>query len=344
MQMSALTQKRLELTTPSYTFTRVGLIVTGETSEGDWQLMGEGLKAVDEARQWAIGDWLCDGKRHYGDGLYKKAAEATGLEVRYMENLKQIADQFEITHRCVDLSWAHHRETVSIKPIVELDDGTLALGTEPDHDKIAEFLADAVKHNWSVADLRGKVREYKEWQREKIRLANEPDKFSVIYADPPWQYNSGDQHGTEEQDTVLGDHYPSMSLNELCQMPVKQMAATDAILFMWVTSPTLEEAFEVINAWGFDYKASMVWDKVAHNVGNYVSVRHEMLLICKRGQPPKVPKLVDSVYEEERTEHSRKPAYFRELIDELYPDGKRIELFAREVSEGWECWGNEVAK
>ncbi len=344
----AKTQQRLELTTNTYKFTRTGIVITGKSSQADWELMGEGLRAVDEARQWAIGDWLCDGKRHYGDGLYRKAAKLTGLNSNTLEQFASMSSRFENLCRHKDLSYEHHKQPASIKPIVEREDGTLALGDDPDHEKIAEFLQLAAPSNGdkkprlSVSELRAKVRDYKEWQREKIRLANEPEKYAVIYADPPWQYTSGDQHSTEEQDTVLGDHYPSMSIGQLCDLPVKQMAATDAVLFMWVTSPTLEEAFQVINAWGFDYKASMVWDKVSHNVGNYVSVRHEMLLICKRGQPPKVPKLVDSVYEEERTVHSRKPAYFHELIDELYPSGRRIELFAREEREGWEAYGNEV--
>ena len=176
-----------------------------------------------------------------------------------------------------------------------------------------------------------------------MAAANEPEKYAVIYADPPWQYTSGDQHGNEEQDKVLSDHYPTMSLGEICALPQAKLAATDSVLFLWCTSPTLEEALQVVNAWGFKYKASMVWDKVAHNVGHYVSVRHELLLIATRGQPPKVPKLVDSVYVEERAEHSRKPAYFRELIDELYPEGKRIELFCRgSAGIGWDIWGNEA--
>lgn len=121
------------------------------------------------------------------------------------------------------------------------------------------------------------------------------------------------------------------------------MAASNCVLFLWVTSPLLEEAFEIIRAWGFEYKTSMVWDKIKHNVGNYVSVRHELLLICTKGKPPKVPKLVDSVYEEERTEHSRKPDYFRDLIDALYPEGKRTELFARgALPENWTGWGDEA--
>jgi N6-adenosine-specific RNA methylase IME4 len=86
----------------------------------------------------------------------------------------------------------------------------------------------------------------------------------------------------------------------------------------------------------------MVWDKVKHNVGNYVSVRHELLLICTKGScTPDVKKLDDSVYSEERTEHSKKPEYFRNLIDKIYPNGNRIELFARGKIAGWDVWGNE---
>ena len=167
--------------------------------------------------------------------------------------------------------------------------------------------------------------------------------YQVIYADPPWQYTSGDQHTNETQETVIGNHYPSMSLVDICNLPVHEIADFDCVLFLWTTSPLLEEAFSVLNAWGFNYKASMIWDKVKHNVGHYVSVRHELLLIATKGKPPKVPKLVDSVYEEPRTKHSKKPAYFSDLIVELYPDAKRIELFRRgEAPDGWQVWGNEA--
>jgi len=167
--------------------------------------------------------------------------------------------------------------------------------------------------------------------------------FQVIYADPPWQYTSGDQHSNETQETVIGNHYPSMPLADICDLPVADIADRDAVLFMWTASPLLEDAFKVINAWGFKYKASMVWDKVKHNVGHYVSVRHELLLICTKGSPPKVPRLVDSVYEEPRTKHSRKPAYFSKLIMDLYPEANRVELFRRgEAPDGWSIWGNEA--
>jgi N6-adenosine-specific RNA methylase IME4 len=106
----------------------------------------------------------------------------------------------------------------------------------------------------------------------------------------------------------------------------------------------LEECFDVIRAWGFKYKTSFVWDKVKHNMGHYNSVRHELLLVCTKGScTPDVPKLFDSVVSVERTaKHSEKPEVFREMIDTLYTTGRKIELFARKMTPGWETWGNQL--
>ena len=128
-------------------------------------------------------------------------------------------------------------------------------------------------------------------------------------------------------------------------MPVSDIAAKKAVLFLWVTSPILEESFAVIKAWGFKYKASFVWDKIKHNMGHYNSVRHELLLICIRGSCPlDNKKLFDSVQSIERTKHSEKPEYFREIIDTIYTSGKKIELFARKKTKGWHTYGNQIRK
>ena len=333
----------LILKTKCYLTTQVGTQITRKSTKTEWETYGEILRRVDEAKQWAIGDWLVDGKQHYGDGLYKRAAEITGLDESTLRTFASVAGRYELLLRNNKLTYNHHKETASVKLIATDKKGKLYLSDEADKDKIAELLGEAEKKGWSVVGLREQVRAHKEWQRQHIAAANEPEKYAVLYADPPWRYTSGDQHSTEEQKTVIEDHYPSMSTQEICSLPQAKLAATDSVLFLWCTSPTLEEAFDVINAWGFAYKSSIIWDKVAHNVGHYVSVRHEFLLIATRGQPPKVTKLVDSVYSEERTEHSRKPTYFRELIDELYPEGKRIELFCRgAIPRHWNAWGNEA--
>ena len=126
-------------------------------------------------------------------------------------------------------------------------------------------------------------------------------------------------------------------------MPVPETLDENAVLFLWTTSPLLEEAFAVIRAWGFKYKASFVWDKIKHNMGHYNSVRHEFLLIATRGScTPDVSKLFDSVVSVERSaKHSEKPEIFREMIDTLYTSGRKIELFARKSVPGWDVWGNQ---
>ncbi len=165
-------------------------------------------------------------------------------------------------------------------------------------------------------------------------------KYRVLYADPPWHYgNSGlDDYGHAER------HYPTMSTDALCTLPVAELAEDNAVLFLWATSPLLEDALRIIRVWGFHYKTSFVWDKVKPNFGYYNSVRHEFLLIATRGSClPDRKELLDSVVEEPRSDrHSEKPARFREIIDHLYPQGHRIELFARTTAPGWDAWGNQA--
>ena len=135
-----------------------------------------------------------------------------------------------------------------------------------------------------------------------------------------------------------------MTIKQLCNLDIQSLCVDDAILFLWVTSPLLEECFEVINSWGFKYKASFIWDKIKHNMGHYNSVRHEFLLLCTKGSfTPENLKLFDSVVSVEKTKkHSQKPKIFYEMIEELYPSGKKIELFARNTRKDWDSWGNEI--
>ena len=186
-------------------------------------------------------------------------------------------------------------------------------------------------------------------QRQKQEAPPLPtDKYRIIYADPPWKYsNSGsiETANGREVFTRVEQHYPTMSIDELCAMgsDIRQMADDNAVLFLWVTSPMLEVAFPIIKAWGFQYKTSIVWNKVRHTWGHYVSVRHELLLICTKGScTPDINELHNSVVTLERTDkNSEKPAEFRQLIDKMYTHGKRIELFSRNRVDGWEVWGNE---
>lgn len=326
----------LQLRTGPYRTTFVGTEITRQSTPDEWRNYGEILKRVDEAKQWAIGDWLVDGKRHYGDGLYEEGEKILGIDHRTLEGFKQISSRFEITLRNVNLTWNHHKEVTSLKQI-EKTNGKLRLSDKSDQDKIQEFLAKAEKEHWSVRDLREAVGIYKRRQQEEIRLANEPEKFSVILADPAWKYEF-DPPGNRDIDR----HYPPSSLEDMKRLQVP--AASDCVLFMWATSPKLEEAIELINAWGFTYRTCAVWVKDKIGMGYYFRQRHELLLLATRGnlQLPDEDKRTDSVINAPRTEHSTKPERVYELIESMYPEYKKLELFARIEREGWKAWGDEL--
>jgi N6-adenosine-specific RNA methylase IME4/ParB-like chromosome segregation protein Spo0J len=166
-------------------------------------------------------------------------------------------------------------------------------------------------------------------------------RWPIILADPPWDYEisaPGREHSHPAQ------NYPVMSLADICALPVADLASESCVLFLWTTSPCREQAFEVIRAWGFTYKTSLVWDKEIMGMGHWVRGQHEDLLIAIKGSPPLPPteSVPASVIRERRRQHSRKPEASYRIIEAMYPDLPKIELFARKARPGWQAWGNEV--
>lgn len=161
-------------------------------------------------------------------------------------------------------------------------------------------------------------------------------KYRVIYADPPWQY---DNSGLAQS---AARHYLTMSQEELCALPTGELAYERSVLFLWATSPLLPEALEVMEAWGFKYKASRVWIKnKSPGIGWFIKTRHEFLLIGVRGNGMHPSQKLDSIFECPVTRHSEKPQKIYEDIESSY-EGPYIELFARNKREGWETWGDEI--
>lgn len=270
----------------------------------------------------------------------------------------------EAKQRQVDLSggnWqAAHSDTNYTENLGEIV--TQGLGRSTEHaanlfNTNNRYVKDAKKLQRQAPDLLASVKigeiTIPQAKRELVKRQKKEaqplpsNKYRVVYADPPWKYGNDGIIGETDHYGHTGRHYPSMTISELCEMgpKVKEMTERNAVLFLWVTSPLLEECFPVIRAWGFKYKTSFVWDKIKHNYGHYNSVRHELLLICTRGScTPDNVQLFDSVQNIERSDtHSEKPEEFRAIIDTIYTHGKRIELFARKEIEGWDYWGNEDA-
>jgi N6-adenosine-specific RNA methylase IME4 len=167
-------------------------------------------------------------------------------------------------------------------------------------------------------------------------------RFPLLLADPPWRY----EHPPMGGNRVVENHYPTMPLADICSLQVAEIATPDAILFLWVPEPLLFSAGGfILNAWGFAHRTGMVWDKEIIGMGYYVRQQHEHLLIATRGDMP-TPlsrNRPSSIIRARRGEHSRKPDEAYELIERMYPDLPRIELFARGPARpGWEVWGNQA--
>jgi N6-adenosine-specific RNA methylase IME4 len=165
-------------------------------------------------------------------------------------------------------------------------------------------------------------------------------KYAVIYADPPWKY----EH-VKTENRAIENHYPTMDLQDICNLDIGGLTTEDAVLFMWATSPKLAEAMQVIDAWGFKYKTSAVWVKDKIGMGYYFRGQHELLLVATKGDIPAPPEnaRVSSVIEAARGEHSSKPHVFYSIIEKMYGTLPKIELFCRTPQSGWDVWGNQSA-
>ena len=169
--------------------------------------------------------------------------------------------------------------------------------------------------------------------------------YNIVYADPPWRY---------EQRTVQGaaeNHYPTMSIDELCALPVPELAAKDCALFLWVTFPQLPEALRLIRAWGFRHKTvAFVWLKRNrkspswfYGMGYWTRSNAEICLLATKGKPKRQSAGVHQFIISPIEQHSKKPDEARNKILALMGDLPRVELFARQKTPGWDAWGNEIA-
>lgn len=162
-------------------------------------------------------------------------------------------------------------------------------------------------------------------------------RFPTIYADPPWQYANTASRAAAE------NHYPTLSVDDICREPVRQLAAEHAHLHLWTTNAFLREAFEVIDAWGFEFKSCLVWVKPELGMGNYWRVSHEYLLLGVRGSLTFRERTQASWLLAQRTVHSRKPRAVRMLIEKVSP-GPYLELYGRESfrDTAWTVYGNQI--
>ena len=173
-------------------------------------------------------------------------------------------------------------------------------------------------------------------------------RYNIIYADPPWNFKTWSNKGKGKS---AEQHYNCMTKEEIQDLPIQDICMDDAVLFLWVTYPCLLEGIELIEKWGFTYKTcGFSWVKMNKKkntpfvgMGYYTRANNEICLLATKGKPLKrINRNVEQVILSPIREHSRKPDEIRERIVNLFGDLPRIELFARNTSDGWDVWGNEV--
>lgn len=168
-------------------------------------------------------------------------------------------------------------------------------------------------------------------------------KYRTIVADPPWDYSDGfaylKQDGTVENKRLP---YPSMSLQEIEALPVRDLADDACRLFMWTTNRYLDDSFDVMKAWGFRYRQTLVWHKKGCNplTGSVAPNSAEFLMVAVRGMPPRLGKFPSAVIEASVEGHSKKPELWLDWIETVSP-GPHLEMFARRNRFGWDTWGNQ---
>jgi len=160
-------------------------------------------------------------------------------------------------------------------------------------------------------------------------------KYQIIYADPPWQYKRKGGSGA-------GRIYSTMTVEEICGLPVKEIADRNSLLFLWTTNSFMREAFDVVESWGFTYKTCMTWDKINQGLGYWLWGKTEHLFVCAKGKHKRItPPISSTIIHVKKGKHSQKPVEVRRIV-EKFPHTDKIELFARQKSPGWDVWGNEV--
>lgn len=299
-------------------------------SESQRQLVAAKLTNVDHG-----GDRKDQGANVRLDITHAKAAEMLNVSERGVDSAKKV-----IKDGSTELVAAVESGRVSVSAAATITE----VPKEEQTVIVAKGEREILQAAKEIRAQRGEARRSERIEKlVEISRGNAPleqvaERYPVIYADPPWRY----EHA-ESESRAIENQYPTMTLDDIKGLPLDDICTEDCVLFMWATSPKLAEAMEVLEAWGFGYRTCAVWDKQKIGMGYYFRQQHELLLVAVRGAPPTpLPaNRPSSVLSFPRGAHSAKPVEVYELIEAMYGDLPKLEMFCRSPREGWGVWGNQ---
>ncbi len=300
-----------------------------------WEREGIELAQRHDATVWEIGEWGLRGRQSFGPGECRRIIEAPGWRGVKYDTLK--------VYMCVARRYPREFKYLNTSPSHYHSARVLPL------EQSIPLLTQAADENWNLNRLRIEVRRIRWFKpltggdvvddlNDAIR---DRRKWRGLLADPPYQWDSaGGRRG------ATTGHYGTVPLDELRALPVGEVATDDAFLFLWVPPSLLKACgFVLLEAWGFEDKTHIVWDKLTHyGRGAYVRTVHEDLLIGVRPRTP--THFIDSdltsmIRERLSRRNSEKPAITHEYVQRA-TQGPYLELFARRRVKGWDCYGNQL--
>ena len=252
----------------------------------------------------------------------------------------EVVDRLSPTGDILPVNERQARPLTQLPPDEQAEAWQEAVDTAPAGKVTAAHVADVVERRTKPTPITGPlVVNVAEESKQISSLADlAGQKFGTIYADPPWQY------GNQATRAATSNHYETMNVDALCEMPVADLAADDAHLHLWTTNAFLPDSFRVLEAWGFEYRSVFVWVKPQMGIGNYWRVSHEFLLLGIRGDAKRFNQRNRMSWGQfSRGQHSAKPDEIRDLIQQVSP-GPFLELFGRKPANGWTVFGNQVER
>lgn len=300
----------------NFLLSKAGLQILGEVDFEDWLQIGNKLKQIEGAVMWWLGDWLNYGEATYGE-KYSQALEATEYEYQTLADASYVSSAVHFSRRLENLSFWFHREVASLEP--------------QDQDR---FLDLAESQNLTIRELRQQVKDFK---KPKLSEINPLPKgiYQTIVADPPWRLDCA-----EQKSGIYA--YQMMDTEEIKALApeIDQRSAENCHLYLWAINPMLPEAFDVMDAWGFEYKSIITWIKPHFGTGHYFRGQTEHLLFGLRGNLKILVNNAPTFFEAPKGKHSTKPDIAYENI-RIWSPGQRLALFERKQRKDFDCWINE---
>ena len=301
-------------------FTATGLDLPSGKTEEEKENVINAVARIATASNWWQGDgWNDPEIREYGGG--EALSAKWNVEYGTLKEYGKVSALYEKGDRSPFLSWTHHQ----------------CVAYDPDRLELLEW---AEENNASVRDLKE--------ERNRRRTGNTPDKvvtpeglYDVIVLDPPWPYEDGKSNSYDPKGRRVANPYPEMPINDIASMGIP--AGDNCVMWLWTTHRFLPDSFDLLRRWGFEYKATMVWDKKKIGMGRWLRMQTEFCLLAIKGNPEWSNTSVRDIMSVPRREHSRKPDEFYEMVEDIC-DGKKFEFFAREDRDGWDQLGNQKDK